>query len=214
MFTLNKEFHYYEHSAYGRVPSVSEILNLTESKEDKDRLRKWQHKMDKVHGAGSSGLLRQSAADRGSMLHSCIEKYWSDSVTPDRDSEVYGFFNSVLPFLQSFKAEDVLYFEKIFGCLEYAGTVDFVGRFHGEVTTFDFTTSTRPKRKAWLNRKFLQCAAYSHLMLSIGVVSKQLGVVVVLPDQPYQLFLADLTEYLTEWLARLNDYKRLVEVKY
>jgi hypothetical protein len=32
----------------GKLPSVTTILRLTEDEKAKDRLRKWQHKQDKI----------------------------------------------------------------------------------------------------------------------------------------------------------------------
>lgn len=201
--------HFYYHPIYGRVPSVSEILTFTESQEDIERLRKWEHKMDKVHGVGSASQSRKDSMNRGTELHELVERYWERFGTLSNVDNK--FFRSVLPFLECFQDKNKrLYVEQIFGSKDYAGRVDFVGIYHDEPVIIDFTTSLRPKRKQWLERKFLQCAAYSNLIyLNTDLDINNIAVVVATPET-YQYFPSEASEYYPKWVQRFEQYKRVM----
>lgn len=49
----------------GDFASVTEILRATATKKERDRLRKWQQKMDKLHGTGTAHQNQQQARRQG-----------------------------------------------------------------------------------------------------------------------------------------------------
>lgn len=191
--------HYYLHHHYGRLPSVSEILDYNQTFEEMDRLRKWQHKMDKIHGVSYADQCRDEALHRGTALHLAIQNYFSTGVLSDSI-----WFNAVLPFLKIFSdPTSRIYVEKILCNDSYAGTVDFVAHFCDMITVIDFTTSMRFKKRKWVQRKFLQCAAYGNLISDYKV--EQLAVVVV-RENSYQFFLEPYADILPQWQECLNHY--------
>lgn len=96
--------------------------------------------------------------ERGSNVHKNIEAYFRDGVVPE--PEVCQFACNIIPFL---KVLEPLYVEKELFSLnhKYAGTVDFIGEYRGQIIAIDWTSSLHIKPVQYYDHKFLQVAAYS-----------------------------------------------------
>lgn len=110
------------------------------------------------------------AADKGSVIHDYIEKRISGKEVPTLESDL----KVLLPAIDSFIANSHFegQAELHLACPQYAGTIDFLGKFRGIPCILDFKTkSTKPGEKIkpyyeWL----LQLAAYMHMVPRTGVL--------------------------------------------
>ena len=192
----------------GLCHSVTEILGATRSKSDSDRLRKWQHKMDKVNGAGSAQESSNQAKSRGTTIHSYIEKF----LKGEMDLQSYpqdNYFLKVLPILKSLRSDWHEIEKFTYSILEYAGRFDLLAEFDGQLTLFDWKTSVRTKRKQWLTDAFLQTTAYALAESERKKTAiNQLCIVVISPEN-CQVFVEEVGTYKEEWINRLNTFKQM-----
>lgn len=195
----------------GLCHSVTEILSQTKSKEDSDRLRKWQKKMDKVNGQKSAEEARDEAKARGTLTHSFIENYLKGEIAPDTIPE-NNFCQKVTPILKLIENDWVEIEKFTYSNKGYAGRFDLLANFENKLTIFDWKTSKRAKRKQWLEDAFIQTTAYalaenerSNLKID------QVCVVVISPEQ-CQIFTESPEDYKELWNARLQQFKQLKNV--
>ena len=149
-----------------KLPSVTHILSLTKSQQDKDALNSWKRKV----GFASAAKISKETSELGTKFHKFIEeillgrmneqliqetnlpKQMAETIIENgiknRVSEVYG-------------CEVVLYND---GPMGYAGTADAVIKStDNKVKILDMKSSSKPKRREWsvINEYFLQCALYA-----------------------------------------------------
>lgn len=193
---------YYE-TPLGDFPSVTTILRETRLKKDAEKLRKWQKKMDQVHGTGAAEKTRDEAAKRGTDIHKAIELFMKGELLNPPSSP---YFAKALPLLKYLKSEFRGSEIRVWHPSGYAGTLDMIALYEDKPTIFDFTTSHRLKQKEWLKEKFLQCTAYAiaHDYLYESKI-ESLSVVVLTPEQ-FQIFSDDLITYEKEWVARVEQF--------
>ena len=133
------------------LPSVTTILQATETEEKKKILEQWKQRV----GAENADRIRDQAANRGSVLHRIVENYITDtkhldltdlgheahtmadiliqSAIDERLSEVWG-------------VEPYLAYQGLF-----AGQTDLIGIHDGKITLCDHKHSNKPKKKEWLH---------------------------------------------------------------
>jgi len=185
-------------------PSVTTIIKATNDKATAHRLRRWKHKMDKVHGKGKADVISDERAREGTEIHAAIAHYLQgEGEMPD-----YPMTHPAKSYLKLFKTcnRGVEMFIKQPHPYGYAGTLDLIADFEGKLTVLDWTTSNRVKIKDWVQHKFLQCAAYANAYYEMtGQKPLQLGVI-VLTTKRCQVFTDDPERYGEEWQARLNRF--------
>lgn len=188
----------------GNFPSVTQILEATASKKERDRLRKWQQKMDKRHGAGTASIESQQAKQRGTETHSLIEQYLKGEIDRLPDTEFLS--NSSKPILKLLKLNTYAVELPVWHPDGYAGTLDLYAQWDEQPTIIDFLTSRRWKRIEWLKRKFLQCTAYTIAYNWLFEASIQNIAVIVLSPDKCQIFEDDISTYQDEWENRFNQF--------
>jgi hypothetical protein len=201
----------------GNIPRVTFILEATASPEDKKRLRKWQHKMDKVK-PGSAKAASEEAKKRGTKLHKLIKAYLNSHQVPFVEPKDYWeFWNPQLKgLLNAIEYCDVIKFEELMYCEKFAGTPDLIARIHGQYTLekvptiVDWKTSHRTKQRTWMEEAFIQCAAYAQLSEE---KIQQLMVCVVSPGK-IQIFTEEDTDKYTKlWDERLKRFYQIYELE-
>ncbi|KJH70252.1 PD-(D/E)XK nuclease family protein [Aliterella atlantica] len=195
------------------LPSVTTIIKATRTPEDCNRLRKWQHKIDKVHGADTADRESSNARNRGNTIHEVIAatlKDLSDAqtlITPESKA----YWNSVKPIVKAIKnpcaVEHIIYHHT----LKYAGTLDLIADWQGKRTIIDWKTSSRIKKLAWMSEAILQVVAYKGAYESMQELPIEQALVVVISPKQSQLFIIDQDEIAAAWylwLIRLEQYKQ------
>lgn len=194
-------------------PSVTTIIKATRTLEDCNRLRKWQHKIDKIHGTDTAKYESSSAKDRGNTIHKAIADSLLglyDAQTPIAP-ELKSYWNSVNPIVKAIKSpcavEHIVYHDT----LKYAGTLDLIADWQGKRTIIDWKTSSRIKKLSWMSEAILQVVAYKGAYESMQDQRIEQALVVVISPKQSQLFVIDQDEIAAAWdlwLIRLEQYKQ------
>lgn len=191
----------------GEFASVTEILQATASKKERDRLRKWKQKMDKLHGTGTATTESNEAKQRGTEIHSLIEQYLKGEIDSLPDAEFLS--DSTKPILKLLKLNTHAVELPVWHRDGYAGTLDLYAQWDDQPTIIDFMTSKRWKRIEWVKTKFLQTTAYAiayNWLFETAI--KNIAVIVLSPNK-CQIFEDSISTYQHEWETRLNQFLEL-----
>jgi genome maintenance exonuclease 1 len=180
-----------------KLPSVTTILQATQSDEKKASLDKWKQRV----GAESAENIKNEAANRGSIMHKLIECYLLD----ERHMDLTDLGQQADKMAQIIIDEGLKgYMEEIWGtevCLHYpglyAGASDLAGVYEGRESIMDFKQSNKPKRREWIEDYFIQLAAYATALLMCT------------KDNYFQKFTVsgpEFQKYMWEWLRRVDLY--------
>jgi hypothetical protein len=151
MYAVNQE----------KLPSVTSILQATQSEEKKASLASWKVRV----GTAEANKIKNDASSRGTSMHSFLEKYLLGQL----NLELLEFEN------KSKKMADEIIDKGIKNKLseiwgvestlhypgKYAGTCDAVGVYEGQETIIDFKQSNKPKKEEWIEDYYLQLGAYT-----------------------------------------------------
>ena len=193
-----------------KLPSVTTILQSTQSDEKKAVLENWQKKV----GHDNAELIKNTAANRGSIMHHIIESYLLDERHADL-SEIGQQAGKMAQIIidQGLKGsmdeiwgtEVTLYYPDL-----YAGASDLAGIYEGRESIMDFKQSNKPKRKEWISDYFLQLAAYATAHNQVHGTSIQSGTILMCTkDNYFQKFTIqgpEFQKYMWEWLRRVDLY--------
>jgi len=203
----------------GKLPSVTTILRATEEEKDKDRLRKWQHKQDKIHGVEQANNNSDDRLNRGKEIHAAIENLHKFNVEPaewihEGNAQRW---KHLQPFLKSIKIMECERF--IWHNSGYAGTADLVAIMDDQPTLLDWKTSDRIKKRQWIDEAFIQTAAYAKAWNFSALPTQdspaylnditQLAVIVISPEK-LQIFTENnIKKYEKLWDERLLKFQKL-----
>lgn len=193
----------------GVFPSVTTILEATKSPKEREHLRKWQHKMDKIHGTDGSKIQQEAARDRGIKIHSAIARSLYELGTPEITPELQPYWESVKHVVRAIKNPGYCEHAVYHGDRKYAGTLDLIADWHGKTTIVDWKTSSRTKRLEWIGDHTLQVAAYAKAYEWMhGIPVEQTLIVIINPEktQLFQFDLAEVNQHFEQWLLRLEQY--------
>lgn len=194
-----------------KVASVTSILGATKSEESKQALHNWRNRV----GHRKATEITTSAANRGTRMHSYLEKYIVNDSLGDCGTNPYAqeswkmaneIVNTVLHKVTEFYGSEVgLYYPHI-----YAGTTDCIGLYEGELTIIDFKQSNKPKNEAWIDDYKCQLIAYmqSHDKLYGTNIKRGINMICT-PDLTYQQFEINsdnYNKYEDMWWKRLEQY--------
>lgn len=213
---------FYEAPAGGPVPSVTTILDATKPEEKRQALNNWRKRI----GHDRAQQITIDSANRGTRMHTYLEKYIREGAMPDRGSNPYSWAShamadvivkSGLGKVDEFWGVEVpLYFPKV-----YAGTSDCIGIHEKQESIMDFKQTNKPKRREWIDDYFIQLAAYAEAHNEVHGTQINKGVVLmcVKPEQDdqaaitkapeYQEFVlkgAEFEHYRQEWWRRVEQY--------
>lgn len=194
------------------LPSVTTIIKATRTPKERDRLRKWQHKMDKLHGADTAEQESSSARDRGNTIHKAIaQQLFSPTDEVVVADELLPYWNSVRPIIKAIKNPCAIEHTVYHDTLKYAGTLDLIADWQEKSTIIDWKTSGRIKKLSWMSEAILQVVAYKGAYESMQELPIEQALVVVISPKQSQLFTIDQDEIATAWdlwLIRLEEYSR------
>ena len=205
---INDERHY--DIGQEKLPSVTTILQATQSDEKKKILEDWKNRV----GADNAENIKNEAANRGSIMHRIIESHLLGQRHADLsdqgmlagtmaqtiiDEGLEGSMNEI------WGTEITLYYPKL-----YAGASDLAGIYEGRESIMDFKQSNRPKQKAWITDYFLQLAAYATAHNQVYGTSINSGTILMCTkDNYFQKFTvqgAEFQQFMWDWLKRVDLY--------
>ena len=201
MYAVNQE----------KLPSVTSILQATQSEEKKASLANWRARV----GAAEANRIKNDASSRGTSMHSHLEKYLLGQLNlellEEEASKSKKMADEIIEqgiknkLSEIWGTEATLYYPG-----KYAGTCDAVGVYEGQETIIDFKQSNKPKREEFVDEYYHQLAAYS-LAHNIVYNSKITQGIVLLctVDNLFQDFRIQgekLEEYQNKFLEKVEQY--------
>ena len=143
------------------LPSVTTILKATQSEEDKAGIAAWKERV----GHKEAERIKIEASNRGSSMHSFLEKYLLGKLNKDlleENNQAKKMADEIIEkgiknkLSEIWGVEATLYYPN-----KYAGTTDCIGIYEGKETIIDFKQSNKPKKEEYIEDYFLQLGAYS-----------------------------------------------------
>ena len=192
------------------LPSVTAILQATESEEKKAKLAAWK---DRV-GHKQAEIISREATTRGSSMHNYLEKFLLGKLNMDLLGD-----NTHEKMMADQIIENGLRnkLNEIWGCEatlyypgKYAGSADCVGIYENKQTIIDFKNSTKPKKDEWIDDYYLQCAAYSLAHNKVyGSNITQAAILLCTKDNIFQRFIIDgerLINYQNQFMGKVEKF--------
>ena len=194
-----------------RLPSVTTILDRTKTEESKQALAQWRTRV----GAQRAQQITTEAANRGTRMHTYLERYIRNGVLETRPSNPFAWPSHAMAQVvieQGLKnvseiwgVEIPLYFPDI-----YAGTTDGVGVHLASETILDYKQTNPPKKREWIDDYFMQLAAYALAHNNTHETQINTGVILMCSaNNEYQEFVVEDEEFehwTNEWLKRVELY--------
>ena len=193
-----------------RLPSVTSILSATKSEEDKASIAAWKERV----GYKEAERIKNDAANRGSSMHSFLEKYLlgqlnaelleEDNKAKKMAEEIYD--NGLKKNLSEvWGAEATLYYPG-----KYAGTADCVGIYNNRESILDFKQKNKATREEYIEDYFLQLGAYSLAHNTVYNSRITQGVILLCTvDYLFQEFIIEgnqLMEFQNKFLERVEQF--------
>ena len=194
-----------------KLPSVTTILDQTQSIEKREALAKWRESKGE---AEATRIVDESAA-RGTAMHKILEMYILEQGYLDETNVGKQAHNMALQVINGglsnvteyYGTECTLFYPGL-----YAGQTDLVGIHKGDDAIIDFKQTNKPKKREWIEDYCLQLAAYAmaHNILFNTKITK--GVIMMCSkDNYYQEFVVEGSEfqkYKHNFLRRVDEYYR------
>ena len=198
-----------------KLPSVTSILQATQSDEKRASLARWQAKV----GKNEATRVKEQAASRGSNMHLHLEKHILGQGHMDLTEEgktaqsmAQTVIDKGLGDLQEIWGSEVtLWYPGL-----YAGATDVVGVYDYEDSIIDFKQSNKPKKKEWIEDYFMQGAAYAMAHNQVyGTEISQCVILMCTPDNYFQKFQIkgkEFKQYKHKFLEKVDLYYKRVKL--
>ena len=195
-----------------KLPSVTTIISLTQSEEKRQSLEQWRKRV----GEQEAENIRDTAAARGTLMHSFLEYYVRGDKLLDLSDEgqvASGMGQIIID--QGLKEMEEVWGSEVtlFYPGLYAGSTDLCGIYSGRESIVDFKQTNKPKRREWIDDYFVQLAAYAMAHDVVYKTCIDQGVVLMCSkDKYFQKFTSngkEFTRYKHKFLAKVDQYYKL-----
>ena len=228
MLKWNKKFEYptstralingkrhYDVGTNEKLPSVTTILQATQSEEKKQKLAEGQARM----GQQRADRIRDISAMRGTSMHTYLEGYINDQRHLDLTAlgqEAGRMANVVIEkgpgdLGEIWGSEVTLYYPGL-----YAGATDLVGIYNGRESIIDFKQTNKPKQREWIDDYFTQLAAYAMAHNQVYDTKIQSGIILMCSKdcffQKFEVHDEEFQGYMHEFLRRVDQYYKIVPI--
>ena len=194
------------------LPSVTAIIARTQSEEKKQSLEQWRKRV----GEQEAENIKNTAASRGTLMHSFLEYYVRGDKLLDLSDEgqvASGMGQIIID--QGLKEMEEVWGSEVtlFYPGLYAGSTDLCGVYGGRESIVDFKQTNKPKRREWVEDYFVQLAAYAMAHDVVYKTCIDQGVVLMCSkDKYFQKFTSngkEFTRYKHKFLAKVDQYYKL-----
>ena len=187
-------------SSFNSVTTVLKVLS-------EDAIQAWRRRV----GEDVANKIGVRAANRGTAVHSIIERYLDNNAEYDKDvmPDVLSTFKDVQPILDEHISEILGLEAPLYSKhLKLAGRVDCVGMFDNKLSIIDFKTSRKIKKKEWIHNYFAQASAYAIMFEErTGIPVPQLVIIIAVDNEEPQVFV----EKRDDWTELLFKAKEIYE---
>ena len=192
-----------------KLPSVTTILQATQSLEKAESLARWASRV----GQTEADRIKNSAAKRGTAMHSYLETYLQGGKVLDlRDvgREASSMAETIIAkgfndLEEVWGVECTLHYPGL-----YAGQTDMCGIYQGRESIIDFKQTNKPKKAEWIDDYKLQLVAYATAHDQVYGTKIEQGVILMCtPDNFFQRFLvngSEFREWKWKWLQKVSDF--------
>jgi len=193
--------HYYRTPSGLIYPSITTMLQKTQSQEKQESLQQWREQEI------ASEYIMQEAAIVGSETHKLIENY----LNGQNDSENFrllseAHFNNLLPFVN--KIDDIhgielrLYSDK----MRLAGTSDCIAKYDGTLSIIDYKTKRSNQKEEWLTDHFIQTSYGVMFKELTGIKIDQIVILVSSEKNTRMEFIKNPIDYLDLLEKRITQF--------
>ena len=184
-----------------QYPSVTTVLSIL----NEDVIKAWRQRVGEEEANRISG----KAANRGTRVHSIVEKYLNNEDTTEFLPHIRQSLENLKPVLDDvgtiFGLEVPLYSHH----LGLAGRCDCIAQYNGVPSIIDFKTSRYIKKKEKISNYFAQGAAYSIMFEErTGIVAPNIVIIMDVDHEKPLVFIEhrdNWTKLLTE---TIEEYKK------
>jgi len=201
MYAVNQE----------KLPSVTSILQATQSEEKKASLANWKARV----GTTEANRIKNDASSRGTSMHAYLEKYLLGQLNlellEDEDNKSKKMADEIVEqgiknkLSEIWGTEATLYYPG-----KYAGTTDACGVYEGQETIIDFKQSNKPKKEEWIEDYYLQLGAYSlaHNVVYNSKITQGIVLLCTVDNlfQDFRIQGVKLEEYQNKFLEKVEQY--------
>ena len=201
MYAVNQE----------KLPSVTSILQATQSEEKKASLANWKARV----GTVEANRIKNDASSRGTSMHAFLEKYLLGQLNlellEEQDNKSKKMADEIIEqgiknkLSEIWGTEATLYYPG-----KYAGTCDACGVYEGQETIIDFKQSNKPKKEEWIEDYYLQLGAYSlaHNIVYNSRITQGIVLLCTVDNlfQDFRIQDAKLKEYQNKFLEKVEQY--------
>lgn len=204
---------YYLTKEANKFPSITTILGETS---DKKSLDAWKKRV----GSEEADKISKAATDRGTAVHSLIEKLIDNSFLGNMGYlPQYDIFKSEIKLyeinlietlhrnIQSFIHSEIAFNSNYLGI---GGRTDCIAKYKNKYSILDFKTSRKPKKEEWIEDYFLQATGYSimadEFLNNCTPKYEQLVILIACDNGEVQEFIGHRGDYLKKLCQRINNY--------
>jgi genome maintenance exonuclease 1 len=194
--------HYYQTPSGIVYPSITTMLQNTQTEEKKQSLQNWREQEI------ASDYITLEASIIGSETHKLIENYLnSEEILENFRLLSDAHFNNLLPFVN--KINDIhgielrLYSDK----MKLAGTSDCIAKYNGKLSIIDYKTKRSNQREEWITDHFIQATSYGVMFKELtGIKVDQIVILVSSEKNTRMEFLKNPDDYLDLLEQRIDQY--------
>ena len=201
MYAVNQE----------KLPSVTSILQATQSEEKKASLANWKARV----GTVEANRIKNDASSRGTSMHAFLEKYLLGQLNlellEEQDNKSKKMADEIIEqgiknkLSEIWGTEATLYYPG-----KYAGTCDACGFYEGQETIIDFKQSNKPKKEEWIEDYYLQLGAYSlaHNIVYNSRITQGIVLLCTVDNlfQDFRIQGVKLEEYQNKFLEKVEQF--------
>ena len=201
MYAVNQE----------KLPSVTSILQATQSEEKKASLANWKARV----GTVEANRIKNDASSRGTSMHAFLEKYLLGQLNlellEEEDNKSKKMADKIIEqgirdkLSEIWGTEATLYYPG-----KYAGTCDACGIYEGQETIIDFKQSNKPKKEEWIEDYYLQLGAYSlaHNVVYNSRITQGIVLLCTVDNlfQDFRIQGTKLEEYQNKFLEKVEQF--------
>ena len=196
MYAVNQE----------KLPSVTSILQATQSEEKKASLANWKARV----GTTEANRIKNDASSRGTSMHSFLEKYLLGQLNlellEEEDNKSKKMADEIIEqgiknkLSEIWGTEATLYYPG-----NYAGTCDACGVYEGQETIIDFKQSNKPKKEEWIEDYYIQIAAYAMAHDYVHGSTIEQGIIMICTQDLYFQEFRFKGSEMREWRHKFLD---------
>ena len=196
-----------------KLPSVTSILSLTKSDEEKAALANWRERV----GFQEANRIKTEASSRGTSMHNYIENYLRGRINESFFESNEQYKNMAKEIIEKGLKGKL---DEIYGVEEtlvyptkYAGAADLIGVYQGKESIIDFKQSNKPKKIDFINDFFLQLGGYTKAHDIVYGTKMKAGIILLCTKdvlfQEFKIEGAELEMYQNLFLGRVKKFYEL-----